>query len=75
MAAEEESRERFLERECTWSCDPPGPWMTRCDQAFEFTEGEGGPVENGFRFCPFCGAPLRVTTYTGDDYFTVPEGL
>lgn len=38
---------------CVWVQDGDGYWTTTCCNAFEFTDG--GPVENGARFCMFCG--------------------
>lgn len=31
---------------------------TGCGQMFQFNEG--GPLENSFTACPYCGRPLRV---------------
>lgn len=31
-------------------------WETECDQAFQFTNG--GPEENQFTWCPYCGGRL-----------------
>lgn len=44
---------------CRWWQERFDPyWTSDCGRAaFEFTDG--GPVQNGFRFCPHCGRPLR----------------
>ena len=34
-----------------------GIYNTQCGEAFEFTDG--GPKENEFRFCPYCGRRLQ----------------
>jgi hypothetical protein len=31
---------------------------TRCGFCFQFNDG--GPIENSFKFCPFCGLPLTL---------------
>ena len=41
---------------CLWNENEDGWWETRCQHAFEFTDGS--PIENSFHFCPFCGLPL-----------------
>ena len=38
--------------ESTWSYD------TKCDNKFQFTND--GPIENGFRFCPYCGGEISL---------------
>lgn len=43
---------------CEWHEDPDGVWSTGCGTAFEFLTG--GPEENGFKFCPYCGAEIRA---------------
>lgn len=41
---------------CKWTEDENGAWDTGCGKMFEFTVG--GPEENGFQFCPYCGRPV-----------------
>lgn len=41
---------------CTWHQDDDGHWHTDCKQIF--TLFDGTPVENGFKFCPYCGKAL-----------------
>lgn len=38
---------------CSWSRTADGFWETDCKNAFNFENG--GPVEDGFNFCPYCG--------------------
>lgn len=44
---------------CQWAIDDVGGdsvYETRCGHSFEFTSG--GPIENGFQFCGYCGGRL-----------------
>ena len=34
-------------------------WETSCGEAFYFVDG--GPEDNGMKYCPYCGHPLEVT--------------
>lgn len=44
-------------RICNWTHDDDsGVYETACGEEFEFYDA--GPVENGFRFCPYCGKTL-----------------
>ncbi len=43
----------YKQNECRWHSDGADCWETECDHNFYFTEG--GPLENGFKFCPYCG--------------------
>jgi hypothetical protein len=45
------------DQQCTWTEDDDGPWDVECGNRFEFNEG--GPPENGFDFCPYCGKKLK----------------
>lgn len=46
---------------CDWlhetdhSCDY---WETGCGEAHQFIDG--GPQENKYRYCPYCGRALKV---------------
>ena len=42
---------------CNWGEDDAGVWETDCGHSFEFIDG--GPDENGFSFCPYCGKRLE----------------
>ena len=44
--------------ECTWTEDPEGYWSTSCGRSWTFIEG--GPEENGVRYCHGCGKPVRI---------------
>ncbi len=43
--------------ECDWR-DDGEKWDTGCGQAHQFFTD--GPVENHYRFCPYCGKSLKV---------------
>lgn len=52
---------------CYWSQDDYGgdeTWETSCGNAFVFDDG--GPKENAFAFCGYCGKPL-VEQRTSED--------
>lgn len=43
--------------DCQWSFDDnEDAWFSSCDDGFVFTEG--GPVDNRFSYCPYCGKEL-----------------
>lgn len=46
---------------CYWSEDDDGIWQTSCGNAFVFTAD--GPIENGFKNCPYCGRYLQTKEY------------
>jgi hypothetical protein len=48
-------------RMCVWEEDEGGNWWTSCGNAFIFEDE--GPVENGFRYCPYCGRLLWEQPY------------
>lgn len=43
---------------CRWTYDPDYCWDTGCKNAFSFTDG--GPAENEFKYCCYCGGKLVV---------------
>ena len=45
-------------RECVWTEDTDGLWETSCGRSWTFIEG--GPEENGVRYCHGCGKPVRI---------------
>jgi hypothetical protein len=47
---------------CDWQQEEDGQWETDCSETFEFNEG--GPKENGFEWCPYCGKKLTATPYS-----------
>jgi hypothetical protein len=53
---------------CEWVEDDSGVWATDCGFSFEFNEG--GPGDNKFEYCPFCGKNLGANPFveeTGDE--------
>jgi hypothetical protein len=47
----EKCKWRFVEDMCFYD--------TSCENAFTFIDG--GPLENKFRFCPYCGNEIKLT--------------
>ena len=41
---------------CAWTEDDEGNWETACDNLHVFFDG--GPVENGYKWCPYCGREI-----------------
>ena len=58
-AAVEEGK--VTKHECDWVEDEEGNWFTGCGNASTFNDG--GPSENGAKFCAYCGARLIATRY------------
>jgi len=70
-------RKRNMDAVCIWI--KQGPYYgsdieyyeTGCERTFIFTDG--GTIENGFKYCPFCGGtieswkPAKFTYKEGDD--------
>lgn len=55
-----------MEPKCHWREDDDGTWIPSCGgDAFEFNEG--GPVENKFARCPYCGWKLIVVARPEDE--------
>jgi len=57
-----------MEREenfCTWIENTDGLWESDCRHLFEFWAG--GPGENGFVYCPYCGMILVEKSYSSED--------
>lgn len=55
--------ERIEERaECVWEyveyLSGLCIWETECGNSFQF-DNDGGPLTNGMKFCPYCGARLN----------------
>jgi hypothetical protein len=46
---------------CEWEENEDGMWETSCENAFVFEEG--GPEENGQKFCCYCGNPLKAVPF------------
>ena len=48
-------------KECDWMHETAGVddyWETGCGEAHQFIDG--GPKENDFEFCPYCGRKLKA---------------
>jgi len=43
---------------CSWepANDEDGWWLIACEGRFIYDDG--GPVENGYKFCPYCGGEI-----------------
>jgi hypothetical protein len=54
-----------LVQTCEWEENDAGTWETSCDRVYMFYDG--GPVENGFYHCPYCGATLRASAGRGEE--------
>lgn len=49
----------MIEPPCRWKLVPENEyWQTDCDNAHCFIDG--GPKENKYQFCPYCGRTLKV---------------
>jgi len=46
-----------MDKECKWTEDDAGDWDSDCGDSFIFNND--GPVENHFKFCPYCGRKLK----------------
>lgn len=50
-----------MDEKCIWKYDDPddenNAYATSCNNYFQFNDG--GPTENGFKFCPYCGKELK----------------
>ena len=50
---------------CRWIEDSDGTWQASCgterDRLFVFNDG--GPRQNRFRFCPYCGRRLEQRSH------------
>ncbi len=42
---------------CIWTIDKDGIYHTSCNHSFYF-DGDGGPRENQFKYCCYCGNRL-----------------
>ena len=63
IAAEEAKAEQAAEpfETCLWTEDNDIKWDTACGESFVFDDG--GPYENGFIFCCYCGKRLAFEYY------------
>lgn len=53
--------EHMKKPKCRWGEDEDGNWETCCAETFFFVDG--GPTENRFLFCPYCGGELRAVKW------------
>lgn len=49
--------EMIRQSSCEWQADDDGTWDTGCGEKHVFEVD--GPRENNYRFCPYCGRPLK----------------
>ena len=50
---------------CFWKEYADGAWFTECGKKHHFTEG--GPIENGFTYCPYCAKLIKGAPYIVPD--------
>lgn len=50
---------------CIWTQDSDGSWHTACNKTWEFIDG--GPADNGARFCFHCGGVLLAEPFTKNE--------
>lgn len=51
---------------CVWKNDTDGNWYPACcDEIFIFNDG--GPVENNFNHCPYCGRELGQLIWSPEE--------
>lgn len=48
---------------CAWTEDDDGNWHTACENMHVFFYG--GPAENGYWFCPYCGRRIQQVKAEG----------
>ena len=48
---------------CTWSEDDDGNWSSSCGNAWSMEAGT--PQENGYAYCPNCGAQIEHVEHVG----------
>ena len=46
---------------CEWTEDDDGIWTTSCHTMHTFFDG--GPAENFYKYCPYCGKFITVQKY------------
>lgn len=57
---------------CAWTQDEmSGVFVTACGNTFEIMYGT--PSENGMRFCPYCGEPLREILWVDEEEAELPD--
>ena len=58
--------ELVISEVCVWAEDDCGMYETTCNNSFQFNDG-GGPVDNLFKFCAYCGKPIKEILYFEED--------
>jgi hypothetical protein len=53
------------QQECVWTENGRGSWDLCSGNTYEFYNG--GPAENGFKFCPYCGKQVKEQYKETDD--------
>ncbi len=63
-----------VDNSCVWEYEEGGYgfFTTSCGNSFEFSEGDSGPDENDFKFCPFCGEDILTAYITHEKDEDVP---
>ena len=57
---------------CNWTEDDDGgPWSTDCGHLFEFIDG--GPSDNRFAWCCYCGKEIVEAPLEPDDVHVMEE--
>ena len=49
---------------CIWTEDSDGTWDTQCNNRHTFFDG--GPEENHYEYCPYCGKHLIEVVHEDD---------
>ena len=47
-----------MSKNCVWRDDGEGNWETDCGKIFVFVFIDGNPIDNGMRYCCYCGRRL-----------------
>lgn len=45
---------------CAWRAGEDGVWQSNCGEAHVFIDG--GPRDNNYRYCPYCGRVIANMT-------------
>lgn len=62
LNAQQTDRNAVLTKTCSWEPESEDTYLTGCGKNFTFTDG--GVADNGFEFCPFCGAAILIQNET-----------
>jgi len=66
LEKENEALREQIKKPCTWSPRDKefNIWETECQELHQFIAG--GPKENHYRFCPYCGGEIRMNHKGGE---------